>query len=214
MTDHSLNRDSPLLVVDLEATCWESRRSPTGEPQSEQNMEIVEFGCALATRQGELLDSRSFLVKPTQSPTLSDFCTSLTSITQPMVDEAPAFADVIPLLDQWLGAPAESFIWCSWGNYDRLHILADGAKHKCLPAFIAYPHLNLKRIWRRTTGQKRKNGLAHALAYHDLTFDGHHHRGVDDARNMVRLLPFMDWSLAPELLTYPDPNLPFVEARS
>ena len=42
MTEHL--SDSPLLVVDLEATCWESRRAPNGEPQSVTNMEIIEFG--------------------------------------------------------------------------------------------------------------------------------------------------------------------------
>ena len=36
-----------LLIVDLEATCWENRRTPACEPQSIQNMEIIEFGCAL-----------------------------------------------------------------------------------------------------------------------------------------------------------------------
>jgi inhibitor of KinA sporulation pathway (predicted exonuclease) len=38
-----------LLVVDLEATCWENRMAPTGETQSIHNMEIIEFGCALAS---------------------------------------------------------------------------------------------------------------------------------------------------------------------
>ena len=46
-------------------------------------MEIIEFGCALATRAGELLDSMSFLVRPAKNPQLSEFCTTLTSITQP-----------------------------------------------------------------------------------------------------------------------------------
>lgn len=193
--------ESPVLVLDLEATCWADRTRSEGEPQSLDNMEIIEFGCALATRQGELWDSRSFLVQPTWNRTLSEFCTSLTSITQPMVDEAPCFPEAVQALDAWLGSPPDDFIWCSWGNYDRLHVLADSEKHGCTPGFMAYPHLNLKRVWRRTTGQKRKNGLAHALAYHELGFEGHHHRGVDDARNMVRLLPFMDWTLEPELRT-------------
>ncbi|AFP30844.1 hypothetical protein MRBBS_1907 [Marinobacter sp. BSs20148] len=43
--------------------------------------------------------------------------------------------------------------------------------------------------------------MAHALEFHGLALEGHHHRGVDDARNMVRLLPFMDWTLEAELLT-------------
>lgn len=204
MTDHI--PDTPLLVVDLEATCWENRQTPGGEPQSITHMEIIEFGCALATRRGELLDSRSFLVQPTSSPQLSQFCMELTSISQSMVDDAPGFTEVVGQLDNWLGELTDSFIWCSWGNYDRIHVLADAEKHGRGPDFVARPHINLKRLWRRTTGQRRKNGLAHALAYHQLSFLGHHHRGVDDARNMVRLLPYMDWTLESELLTYPQQN--------
>ncbi|MBQ0747389.1 MAG: exonuclease domain-containing protein [Marinobacter sp.] len=192
-----------LLVIDLEATCWENRMTPAGEPQTIHNMEIIEFGCALANRNGELLDSRSFLVQPTRNPQLKEFCTSLTSITQSMINTAPAFPEVCQLIDAWLGQPHEDFIWCSWGNYDRLHIQADGEKHGAFPVIMKYPHLNLKRIWRRTTGQKRKNGMIHALEYHGLALEGHHHRGIDDARNMVRLLPYMDWSLEEELLTPP-----------
>ena len=75
--------EGPLLIVDLEATCWENRGTRKGDPQSIRNMEIIEFGCALATRAGELLDSMSFLVRPAKNPQLSEFCTTLTSITQP-----------------------------------------------------------------------------------------------------------------------------------
>jgi DNA replication protein DnaC len=42
--------ETPVLVVDLEATCWERRIASSGERQSTHNMEIVEFGCALANQ--------------------------------------------------------------------------------------------------------------------------------------------------------------------
>ena len=192
---------SPLLVIDLEATCWESRHAPSGQPQSIHNMEIIEFGCALATRDGTLLDSKSFLVRPVRHPHLSGFCTKLTGISQSMVDAALGCVAGCQEINAWLGSPAKEFIWCSWGDYDRLHIQAESEQYNSPPVFLTYPHLNLKQIWRRTTGQKKKNGLAHALAFHELEFEGHHHRGVDDARNIVRLLPFMDWSLGTELVT-------------
>jgi inhibitor of KinA sporulation pathway (predicted exonuclease) len=157
--------ETPVLVVDLEATCWERRLAPSGERQSTHNTEIIEFGCALATRDGELLDSQSFLVRPTLNPVFSEFCKSQTSIQQSMADAAPVFSEVCDLIDVWLDQPHEDFLWCSWGNYDRLHIQADGEKHKACPSLMNYPHLNLKRLWRRTTGQKRKNGMAHALEF-------------------------------------------------
>lgn len=194
----------PILIIDLEATCWEDRLDPTtGLQQSEHSMEIIELGCALATRRGELIDSRSFLVRPTRYPVLSEFCQSLTGITQDMVDSAPAFSEAVRALNAWLGEPAKSFIWCSWGNYDLLHVLAQCQQTGASAAVLGYPHLNLKRLWRRSTGQRKKTGLMNALAYHGLNFEGQHHRGVEDARNIIRLLPFMDWSLEAELLSVP-----------
>lgn len=172
---------------------------PDGQPQTVETMEIIEFGCALATRSGDLLDSRSFLVQPAFRPTLSEFCIRLTSISQQMLSTAPHFAEVAKSLDEWLGEPLSDFIWCSWGNYDLQHVQADSTKHGVAPRFLSFPHVNLKRLWRRTTGQKKKNGLANALAFHKLAFEGRQHRGIDDARNIVRLLPFMDWALESEI---------------
>lgn len=192
--------DALMLIVDLESTCWRSRKTPAGEAQDVNNMEIIEFGCAIARRSGQLLRAESFLVRPVKIPQLSEFCTSLTGINQSMVDRANPLSVVTEEIDQWLGGVSDDFIWCSWGNYDRLHIEASEFR----PKFAKFPHLNLKRIWRRTTGQKKKNGLASALAFHDLSFEGAQHRGVDDARNIVRLLSFMDWTLEGELLTHPD----------
>ena len=121
-----------LLIVDLEATCWEMQRAPNGDSQSIHNMEIIEVGCALATRKGNLLDAHSFLVRPTRNPVLSDFCMELTGITQSMVDAAPTLPEAIEAMNAWLGDLPDDFIWCSWGNYDRLHLEAqsqlDGAR--------------------------------------------------------------------------------------
>ncbi|WOD12954.1 3'-5' exonuclease [Pseudomonas sp. NyZ704] len=191
-----------LLVVDIEATCWADQMTPEGEPQSIFNMEIIELGCALANRQGRVLDTQTFLVRPTRNPILSEFCTALTGITQPMMDSAPAFPDAVEALNRWV-QPIGPFIWCSWGNYDRLHISAQSAKCGVLPILLHHSHLNLKKAWRRTTGQRKSNGLVNALAFHGLTFEGSNHRGIDDARNAVRLLPLIDWNFERELLTPP-----------
>lgn len=189
-----------ILIIDLESTCWENSVMPNGKRQDLANMEIIEFGCALANRRGHVIDARSFLVRPTLHPFLSDFCTTLTGITQSMVNEAPAFPEASQALADWLGDCPRNFIWCSWGNYDRLHIEAQSEREGVSLSILEHPHLNLKRIWRRTTGQKKKNGLASALAFHNLDFVGRQHRGLDDAKNIARLLAFMDWSLEPSLV--------------
>lgn len=39
----------------------------------------------------------------------------------------------------------------------------------------------------------RHGGLRSALAFHGLEFEGTQHRGIDDALNIVRLVPFIDF---------------------
>ena len=196
-----------LLIIDLESTCWDGSVLPNGERQGVDNMEIIEIGCAVASREGELLDSRSFLVRPQEFPELSEFCVKLTGITQAMVDEASTFAETIGKLNEWLRDFPADIIWCSWGNYDRLHMESQSMRTGASPLILEWPHLNLKRIWRRTTGQKKKNSLGQALAFHDLTFQGTPHRGIDDARNIVRLLPFVDWNLLNQIVAYRKPSI-------
>src|SRR5690554_8014734 len=92
-----------------------------------------------------------------------------------MVNAAPPYPEVVRALDEWLGQPAESLIWCSWGNYDRHHIQAESEAHGIAPRFLSCPHLNLKRIWRRSTGQKKRRGLAGGWASPTRRFEGGRH---------------------------------------
>jgi inhibitor of KinA sporulation pathway (predicted exonuclease) len=194
--------NSPILVVDLEATCW-AAGTPEGAAQSIHTMEIIEIGCALTNRLGAVLDTRSFMVRPVRQPVLSDFCIELTHITQAMVDNAPPLKEAIDQMNAWLESTETVAIWGSWGNYDLNHLTEQCALDNAESQLLNLPHLNLRKLWRRTTRQRRKTSLAHALAYHDLEFDGQPHRGVDDARNIARLLPFLHWSLMDELLSQP-----------
>ena len=199
--------NSPILVIDLEATCWDAG-TPEGEAQSIHAMEIIEIGCVLTNRLGTVLDTRSFIVRPERQPILSEFCIALTQITQAMVDNAPPLKEVIDQMNAWLEGTETIALWSSWGNYDLNHLTAQCALDNADSQLLNLPHLNLKKLWRRTTRQRKKTSLAHALAYHELVFDGQPHRGVDDARNIARLLPFLDWSLQDELVSNPaDPAI-------
>lgn len=192
----------PILVVDLEATCWDAS-TPEGEAQSIQTMEIIEVGCVLTNRCGTVLDTRSFIVRPERQPILSEFCIALTQITQAMVDTAPPLKQITDQINAWLEGTETVALWGSWGNYDLNHLTAQCALDNAESQLLNLPHLNLKKVWRRTTRQRKKTSLAQALAYHQLEFDGQPHRGVDDARNIARLMPFLDWSLLDELVSHP-----------
>ena len=165
-----------LIVVDVEATCW--RKDPPGAS------EIIEIG-AVAYEQGsgEIGAFQTF-VQPHNQPVLSKFCRGLTRIKQADVDTAPKFSEALRLFSEW-SKRCEPFRLASWGDYDYRQFIADCALHA-----VDYPfetHLNLKRLFARVERCK-PCGMRRALRMVGLTLKGAHHRGLDDARNIVQLL--------------------------
>ncbi|WP_417438958.1 exonuclease domain-containing protein [Idiomarina sp.] len=186
-----MNSNRLYLIVDPEATCWDGNVEGLDRKQTVDDMEIIEFGCVIAQLDGAVVDSRSFMVRPQVHPKLSDFCTQLTSITQRDVDSAPIYQDVVPKINQWL-ENYELAAWGSWGNYDKNQIGAEFRRHEIAPEFFSLSHINIKQQWRQDKVNSRSAGLANALRYHGLSFEGTHHRGIDDALNIARLLRFTE----------------------
>jgi len=53
-------------------------------------MEIIEIGAVMVEAQGlTVIDEFQTFIKPVRYPILTEFCKSLTSITQEQVDQAP-----------------------------------------------------------------------------------------------------------------------------
>jgi inhibitor of KinA sporulation pathway (predicted exonuclease) len=170
------------LVIDLEATCDDGGRVPKRE------MEIIEIGAVLvhATTFEPIGEFQSF-VRPVRHRTLTAFCRKLTSITQAQVDAAPGFPDVIRSLRDFMAN--EHPLFCSWGNYDRGQFGLDAGYHKVELPFGS-DHLNLKEAFSNALGTRKRFGMAGALRELGLPLTGTHHRGIDDARNIARILPY------------------------
>ena len=174
----------PLFIVDLEATCWDDRLNYTVA-----DMEIIEIGCVLVTQQGDILDEFATFVRPQEEPVLSTYCTELTGIRQEDVDEAPCYGHAMHQLDEWMAQ--RHAIWGSWGNFDHRMFASMEQRYQTNSRFLSMPHVNLKRPWKQTTGARR-TALRAALEYHGLAFSGNPHRGIDDARNIARLMRYID----------------------
>ena len=172
------------LVIDLEATCCNDGQFPREE------MEIIEIGAVVADgRTFEPIDEFQTFVRPTRHTALTDFCRELTGIGQADVDSADGFPEAMNRLSEWLAGSPDA-IFCSWGEYDRRQFERD-----CVCHAVAWPfgdqHVNLKKHYTDQFGLKRGGGFGHALSKHNLTFEGRPHRGIDDARNIVRMLPII-----------------------
>jgi inhibitor of KinA sporulation pathway (predicted exonuclease) len=172
------------LIVDFEATCADNGTIPR------EQMEIIEIGAAVV-QAGDLqpVDEFQCFIRPVREPELTAFCTKLTSIKQSDVDAAPAFPEAIESFTAWLRRYPD-FVFCSWGDYDRNQLRQDCAFHK-IPYAMGDAHINLKRLIAERQHLAKKPGLGDAIRLAGLEFHGTHHRGIDDVRNIVRLLPYI-----------------------
>lgn len=172
------------LVVDLEATCCDRGNL------RKQEMEIIEIGAVmLESKTLTIVDEFQSFVKPIRHPMLTEFCKSLTSISQAQVNEAPTYPEAIALMKNWLSGYSNA-VFGSWGDYDRKQFQQDSNFHK-VPFPIAYPHVNLKKLFSEAQGLQKRLGMVKALEMAGLPLGGTHHRGIDDARNIAKLLPYI-----------------------
>jgi len=169
------------LVVDLEATCDDLGAVPRHE------MEIIEIGAVLVDGRSlrPIAEFMTF-VRPVLHPELTPFCTELTTITQNDVDAAPTFPDAAARL----AAFGRGALFCSWGAYDRNQLAADCTRHGIAPP-LGPIHWNVKEAYARARGSRRGLGTYAALRALGIEPAGTHHRGIDDARNIARTLPFV-----------------------
>ncbi|NEQ16696.1 MULTISPECIES: 3'-5' exonuclease [unclassified Moorena] len=167
-----------ILVVDVEATCWQ------GKPPPGQENEIIEIGiCVLDVVSGKPLEKDSILVKPERSR-VSEFCTKLTTLTQEQVDQGISFVEACSMLqDKYLSARR---VWASYGDYDRNQF-----QKQCTSRFLRYPfgprHINIKTLFAISQALPHEVGMAQGLDLLNLPLEGTHHRGGDDAWNIARI---------------------------
>lgn len=166
------------IIVDLEATCWQTGSSPS-------RMEIIEIGAVrLDAPAGPPVAEFNAFVCPIVEPQLSVFCLQLTGIQQMDVDTADPFPYVLEYFLDWIGD--DPFTLCSWGAYDLNQFRIDCARHKVPFPATFERHLNLKQEFARLHSRKPM-GMAGALRHLGLPLEGQHHRGIDDARNIARI---------------------------
>lgn len=168
-----------ILVVDVEATCWE------GDPPAGQASDIVEIGlCLLDIASIEREEKASFIVRP-ERYTVSEYCTRLTTLTPEQASQGISFAEACEILRRKYRAKER--VWASYGDYDRRQF-----ERQCMELKVAYPfgsaHLNVKSLLAVASGWSREVGMEAALERLGLPHEGVHHRGGDDAWNIAAIL--------------------------
>ncbi|XP_021935940.1 3'-5' exoribonuclease 1-like isoform X3 [Zootermopsis nevadensis] len=174
------------VIVDFEATC-------EGVNVPDYPHEIIEFPAVLvSTEQQQVVDHFQAYCRPLVNPTLSGFCMELTGISQEEVDAADTFPQVLKDFEAWLAKH-------KLGSKHKFTIVTDGPWDmgrfmygQCKISGLAYPQFAKKWINVRKTFSNfykcRRFSLKLMLEHLELNFEGRPHCGLDDARNIARVL--------------------------
>ncbi|XP_069975445.1 ERI1 exoribonuclease 3 isoform X4 [Penaeus vannamei] len=172
------------LVLDFEATCDQERLI---QPQ-----EIIEFPVLKINASSYEIESTFHeFIKPVHHPTLTDFCTRLTTISQAEVDNGKSFHTVMHLFDTWIKKEVgldKKFLFITCGDWDLKTMLPS----QCKIENIQVPHYcdmwhNIKKSYSLKTGVYVK-GMMPMLTGLKLQHIGTHHRGLDDCKNIANIL--------------------------
>ena len=169
-----------LLIIDFEATCANDNSIKMEE------MEIIEFAGILVNKKSlEIKKEFTEFIKPVRHPKLTRFCSKLTTITQEMVDSGKTFSEVLANFNKVMNGQDAVFI--SWGYYDKNQLKQDCAYHK-----VQYPfdeeHINIKIFLAHYLKLQKPKSVGGMLKYLRLTFEGTPHRGIDDVKNILRII--------------------------
>uniref|UniRef100_H2M1I0 ERI1 exoribonuclease 2 n=1 Tax=Oryzias latipes TaxID=8090 RepID=H2M1I0_ORYLA len=192
---------SYLIVIDFESTCWREKNT--------SSQEIIEFPAVLLnTSTGDIDSEFHTFVQPQEHPTLSEFCTELTGITQVQVEAGLPLQICLSRFTRWLQSlqlemgftfpnkqqgsssslsTQKLCTFLTWSDWDLGVCLQYECKRKQLHKPDVFNNwIDLRSTYRLWYNRKPK-GLNGALQDLGLQFDGREHSGLDDARNTARL---------------------------
>ncbi|KAI0660450.1 exonuclease RNase T and DNA polymerase III [Cubamyces menziesii] len=190
-----------LLVLDFEATC-----DDTDKIVPKEEMEITEFPTILYDLHDDKVEAVFHeYVRPSLHPQLTKFCTDLTGIQQDTVDAASPFPDVWERYQQFLrshnilGDEPSPAVFLTCGDWDlktmlpqqlRLSGITETFKFSgsrvLKPPFDRW--INIKKSYRDFYRLRYPKGMEGMLRHAKMELEGRHHSGIDDCKNILRLV--------------------------
>lgn len=187
-----------MLCVDFEATCWEKADQAKWKVQ-----EIIEFPAVLVDlKTGQICDEFREYLKPREFPTLSDFCVNLTNISQQTVNQGISIEECLTRFDAWIKKVILTYqlqlpkmrendqgncVLATWTVWDSICLSKECSRKKIKKPSYFGQWCDVREIFMKRYLHKPVS-FAMALKHVGLTFEGTQHSGLDDARNLARLV--------------------------
>jgi 3'-5' exoribonuclease 1 len=199
-----------ILVVDIEATCG----CDAATMITPYNQEIIEIPCVVVrTATAEIIAKHDIIVRPTMAPTLTAFCTALTGIRQADVDRALDLWNALHEFDDFVRHTCAGGTYCiaTDGEWDVPTMLFGECARKCIsPRPYWRKFFDVRAEFAnlyRPAGYCSQLSLTGMLDELGMEFIGRRHSGIDDARNIARIVCSI---LADDVLSWPTAKFPDV----
>lgn len=173
-----------LLVLDFEANCVEGGRLPVNE--------IIEIPVVpVDMERQEVSQSMVFhtFVAPTEIP-LTRFATELCGITPEMLAGQPTLPQALQALEEHIEHnKLGDAVYITCGDFDLRTCLAREARSKKLALpWQMRRYINVKEVFAQFTRKGGHWSMVEMLEELGLALQGRHHSGLDDARNIARVV--------------------------
>lgn len=188
-----------ICVLDFEANCAENMK------ELGMDNEVIEFPSVLwkyDSKSNPIMTQISeiqMFCKPKNTPILTPFCIELTKITQDKVDTGIPFPDALKKHEMWLRSHIPNFdnevhtgnvmiITC--GEWDMKTMAPKEYKNHNMKNIhsVYLKYVNIKNEFVTLYKRNGKFGMYTMLQYLNLPLDGTHHSGIDDCRNISKIV--------------------------
>jgi inhibitor of KinA sporulation pathway (predicted exonuclease) len=185
-----------ICILDFEATCEDGSSSH----------EVIEFPSILwkiseDETELEYISEIQMFCKPKNNPKVSKFCHKLTGITQKQVDDGISFKEALKAHELWLREKIPNFdkeytdnniLIMTCGHWDMSTMAPQEYKTYDIkkPHGVYLKYMNIKVDFDKFY-KKKVGGMAKMLTYLGLPLIGRHHSGIDDCRNISKILDTM-----------------------
>lgn len=190
-----------ICVLDFEATCDNRKQDKINEKKFSPCHEVIEFPSVLlkfdhATKTYTKISEIQNYCKPLYNTELTKFCMGLTGITQNQVYTGIDFIDAFNEHEKWIidnidSDPNEVMI-ITCGKWDLQTMMPmECMRWNINPSSLYRRVINLKDAFKKVydkDGKKQRYGMVGMLRRTKLTLEGRHHSGIDDCRNIARIV--------------------------
>lgn len=152
--------------------------------------EIIEIGAVIMDESFMVLGEFKTLVKPQYNECIYQKYETLTGISTQMVSSAPVFASAYEMFVNWCESYGSDYEVHAWSENDYNQIVSEMKLKNYSQEEMLRPlskWFDFQKEYKETLGLERIMSLEKALDYAGITFEGHMHDALCDAKNTAEL---------------------------